>query len=342
MSGDHFPAGPRIHAESDYLPDDLMGAVEKNIAYACTDVALRNPDTGEIFLGTRQTEPQLGPWLVGGRNKYGLGIDENAALQVEKDLGLKEISPSRFKFIATYSTTFPAASPNRQDHGRHTVNSTMLLDLKTEEIDELNAKLGNGEIRDEYSSGHWYKPDDISSPGSDFPDALRQFVRDLKKYDRSYQADWDEAIQENTHRRIHGSPEDAEKEVLIKADRLSKSYGLTDDEAYKITTASGANAEYAILWARTVNEQAENLKEVISSILAADEYMGDYKVRKTFTGLGISPPEVMSDNGPAMRAILKGALLALEANENHEGKIFENLSKIRFLGRAGVGPMDPQ
>lgn len=343
MSGEQFSGGTLQHSPNRYLPDDLMGNVEKDVQYACTDVALRDPDTGKLFLGNRQTEPQIGPWFIGGRNPYELGASQSGAFHVKRDLGL-EITPSRFKTVAVYTTTFPAASPNRQEHGRSTQNAVTVVDLQPQELEKLNKNLSNGDVRDEYSGGQWVDPAEISKSDSDYPDLLKQFVRDLNRYDASYAADWDAAIAEDKHRTIFGSPEDREKEILIQANRLEKQFGFTSDEAYEIAKQAGPNADYSILWAKAVEEDSTEKKveitEFISDILDADKYVGDYNVKKLFKENGLTAPEVFSDNGPAMRAVLRGARLAIEANDRHDGKIFKDLKRIQFLGRAGAGPLE--
>lgn len=343
MSGDHFSGGKLQHEPVGFLPDHLMSDVEKNIVYACTDVTLRDPQTGKIFLGTRQTEPQLGPWLIGGRDAYGLGPNENAARQVKNDLGL-DVSPTHFKFLTEYSTVFPSASANRHEHGRHTKNSVMLLDMSPDQVAALDKRVADGEIRDEYASGAWYDPSEIAKADSDFPDLLKQMVRDLHDYDRSYTATWDEAHAENDRRRIFGSPEDQQNTLLHQAEQLQKQFGLGEDEARRLVQTAGPNAGYSLLWARTEHDKQPEIElaEVLKPILESDEYVGDFNVRRILKENGFTAPEVRSDNGPAMRAILRGALVAIEANQSHEGELFKHLKRLRYLGRAGVGPLDPQ
>jgi hypothetical protein len=344
MAGDHFSSGQLPHIPEGTLPDSIYKDVERNIVYACTDVALRNPSTGEIFLGTRQTEPQLGRWLIGGRNQYDASVIDNASLQVKNDLGI-DITPGRFKFISSYSTTFPIAAPGREDHGRHTLNSVMLAELTDEEVQLLNEKIKNHQISDEYSGGGWFNPDKIAQKDSDFPDLLKSFIRDLRKYDRSYEQDWTEAIEENQKREKHETTEDINERLKRSSEILQNQFAvLTPSESLDIVQKSGDNSQYAIRWARTVSSDTpvKELAELLDSILNKSPYIGDYVVRKLLASNGIIAPEVYSDNGPTMRSILHGARLALEINTRHNGELFEDMPAIRFIGRAGVGPMDPQ
>lgn len=335
MTSEHFSGGEMPHTPQKRLPDELYEGVEKNIVYACTDVALRDPETGKIFLGSRQTEPQIGPWFIGGRNVYGESINTNASLQVENDLGIK-LSPSRFQHIATYSTDFPVASPGNEDHGRHTMNATMIVDLTPDEIKELDRRTKDSELRDEYSGGDWYDLDEIADPESDFPFALKQFARDLFAHDIGLNALHELALIENEVRDEQAAEEEEENEEKERIASLVLLFDISHDEASIIERVSGANAAYAIAWAKSANEEYSNGSLDLASELgtiAEDTKLGDVALVRKLKSLGITKPVVQADNGPALRAILKGAREALLLDIKKEGAIFRKIGALTKLGQ---------
>lgn len=314
------------------LPELLYEDVEKNIAYACTDVLLRDSTNGKFFLGDRQTEPQLGPWLVGGRNQYGIGIGENAAKQVSQDLGLF-FDSDRFKNVATYSTDFPIASPGRENHGRHTVNAVMMVDLSSEEVANLNAKIVAGELRDEYGGGSWYQPADISDSKSDFPYAMKQLVRDVHRYDIAEEAIVEEAYDENEVRDKITEEERRERQEKERVANLQLLYGLNYESATAIEQRSGENSGYIVLW--TANE-AEGFSdrltfEITLNKLLSDKKIGDVQLRRSLREDHISVPSYESDNGPALRSLLSAASLLLEADREMNGSVINKAIQIQKL-----------
>lgn len=337
MSGEHFTGGKLPHEPIHRLPESLYEDVEKNIAYACTDVLLRDPSSGRFFLGDRQTEPQLGPWLVGGRSQYGLGIGENAAKQVDQDLGL-EVESGRFKNVATYSTDFPIASPGREDHGRHTVNAVMMVDLTPEEVATLNAKIVAGELRDEYSGGSWYEPSNISDPKTDFPYAMKQLVRDVHRYDIAEEAILEEAYDENEVREKIAEEEREERQEEERIANLQLLYGLNRENATAIEQLSGENSGYIVLWTAS---EAEGCKdrlsfEVTLNKLLNDKTIGDVQLRRLLRQDHISAPAYESDNGPALRSLLSAASLLLEVDRETNGSVLNKAANIQKLTKRAI------
>lgn len=333
MSGEHFSGGPMPHEPIRRLDNELYANVERNIVYGCTDVAIRNPQTGEIFLGDRQTEPQVGPWFVGGRDEYSKGISENAALQVKNDLGL-ELDENRFKHVATYSTDFPIASPTNVDHGRHTQNAVMLVDLTPEEVKELNHKVASGEIRDEYSHGEWHNPSEIVDSDSDYAYVLKQFVVDLYEYDLLREAIWEDAHDEYEVREQMAEEERREQEAQERIQALKLLYGLTKTQATELERVADTNAAYCIAWVRSVTFE-HGLDETLTKLqdILADKQLGDVQITRALQEYGARTPHVRSDNGPVLRAILEGSVLAIEYNQESDGKVFAKSEALEALIR---------
>lgn len=338
MAGEYFDGGQMPHEPVHRLPEELYVDVEKNIVYSCTDVALRNQETGELFLGSRQTEPQLGPWFVGGRDKYTTGTAANAALQVKNDLGL-ELPETRFKFISEYSTSFPVASPGREEHGRHTKNAVMCIDLHPDEVALLNDKVASGQIRDEYSSGHWYQPSEIANKDSDFPFALKQFVRDLYGHDLLMSALYDEALKENAERKkqsVHAQLAEIEARSRVHRIKEVSRLGYDESTAAELETIGGANTMYGIYWAASARKQLEGADvATIFEDLANDDKIGDFQIRRGLEAWGITPPEVMSDNGPMLRKVLRIASAAIRADEHLDKSVLSDLKQLQNLGHPG-------
>jgi len=180
-----------------------MKTVERNIVYACVDVAFRDSATGALFFPNRIAEPQSGAWFMGGRQAYNEGFQENASVKAEQDLGI-EIPSLRFEHIATYSTPFSVASTSRRGHGRHTTNVVMLAELDEDEVASLNEQVASGKIDGkEYNGGQWYSPDqfeEMADPDSEFPFAIKQFIRDLSDHDLLKEARAVKALQTNEQR----------------------------------------------------------------------------------------------------------------------------------------------
>lgn len=327
MSGEHFSGGPMPHEPLKHLPTELYDDVERNIVYACTDVALRDLVTGDLFLGSRQTEPQIGPWFVGGRDVYATGIRKNAALQVKHDLSM-DFDETRFSLASTYSTDFPIAGPGREDHGRHTQNAVMLVDLKPEEVSRLNQQVETGKIRDEYSHGAWYKPSEIGKPESDFPYVIKQFVRDLFTHDMARLIILQVAHDENDARDVakaEGVKQPVDQQQLERVEQLTDDFGFSHEEAEALEASGGAKATSAITWARSGAQRGEDaLRSTLDAILA-DKALGDAQISRQLQEQGLARPDFTSDNGPALRAILRTAALALQINQEHDGAIFKRL-----------------
>lgn len=334
------------HTPVERLDEDLYIGVEQNIVYACTDVALRDAETGKIFLGMRQTEPQLGPWFVGGRNKYATGISENAALQIKNDLGM-DVPAGRFRHVATYSTDFPIAAPGREDHGRHTMNATMGIDLQPDEVTALNRKVAEGDIRNEYSSGAWYDPAEIAKPDSDFPYVIKQYVRDLYAHDLMMKALEADAYAEDDQRTAEREAADAlavarggvEQVTKDKQNRIQdiERFGFAANEAADLESTGAGNALYGITWAHAASQEFDT--DQLASFLeemTPDQKVGDAQIKRMLRAKGITPPEVLSDNGPVLRQILNTAAKAIKYNQLHNGEIFAAMDAPKSLGRPGT------
>jgi|GEM_PF-1367062 len=335
MSGEHFSGGPMPHQHQNQLDLELYQGVEANVQYGCTDVALRDPATGKIFLGTRQIEPQLGPWFIGGRNVYDEGITDNAAHQIKQDLKL-DIDPARFRHISTYSTTFPVAAPGREDHGRHTLNATMNVDLLPEEVALLNKNVHEENLKDEYQTGKWYDPSEIAKKDSDFPFVVKQFVRDLHAHDLMMNALHEEALQENTQRTLHGSPEQQTKEQAARIKEL-QAIGFSDDEAKDIETLANKNALYAVHWTKAAADQFKggDVEALLGELLDPEAKLGDFQIRRSLQSWGIAPPEVYADNGPALKSIIAAAAKTAAYDKLHDGAILAGIEPVEIIGRAG-------
>lgn len=332
MSGEHFTGGEMPHKPKDRLSESLYEDVEKNIAYGCTDVLVRDPVSGKFFLGDRQTEPQIGPWLVGGRNQYGVGISENAAKQVEQDLGM-EIDEVRFKNVAMYSTDFPIAAPGREEHGRHTVNAVMMVDFTPDEVALLNSKIESSSIRDEYGGGAWYTPSEIAEPNSDFPYALKQLVWDVYRYNVAEEAIAEEAYEENDFRDRIAEEKRQEQEEKERTANLQLLYGLDLKVATAIEQMSGENSGFIVLWtaAEAANFESNLEFETFLNKLLNNKEMGDVHLKRSLREAGISIPEHESDNGPALRSLLSAASLILHTDRSSDGALLTKATRIQKL-----------
>ena len=347
MSGEHFSAGKMPHAPERFLSDELMSGVERNVVYGCTDVLLRNQYTGEVFLGDRQTEPQIGPWFIGGRNMYGEGIHANATRHVEHDFGL-HLDPSRFKHFATYSTPFPVASPGREDHGRHTLNAVMFINLTSDEVGQINKNVESGKIAAENQSGRWHSPKEISRKDSDFPYAVKQAMRDLHGYDVMTNALHEEAQRENEIRtEIERERQDTELRKSVVVGFLTRHAGLTDEEANQLYSTSGELVFNGAEWVCRAtcglqqddfditkykySPEQTNITDffTVCKDLLEDETIGDHYIKKILAEKHILPPRIIgADNGPTLRATLRAAVLLLDLDKEHKGEIIFRLKEM--------------
>ncbi len=323
MSGEHFSAGELPHEPVERLPLDTYVDVEKNIVYGTADVAFRNRATGEIFLGARSVEPQQGPWFVGGRLKYGKGIRDSAAEHVAHDLGL-DLQPNRFENIAVYSTPFPVAGPDRENHGRHTVNATMCVELSPEEVEKLNEHFADGSVRDEYSGGAWYQPEEIAGSDTDFPFAVKQFVRDLHDFDLKQRAVVEEAYAENERR----TSEKAERRNDLEMIRDIVKLGLSGDDAERLVRLGGRNTRYAVHWTKYAINQIGRTKaaELIEAI-QTDQQIGDFTRKRRLRERGITPPNV-ADNAPTLGMILSCASELIKIDTEQRGQFLEKIKPL--------------
>jgi hypothetical protein len=337
-SANHYPTGNQPQEIVRFLPDELMADVEANVVYACTDVVLRDSSTGHIFLGERQIEPQKGPWFIGGRNYYGKGFQENAELQVRGDLHMV-IDSARFSLVTTDSTPFPAASPGREDHGRHTVNTVMSADLSPDEVAELNQHVASGDVRKEYSSGQWYDPKEITNPNSDFAYPVKDFVRHQYAADLLMRALREEAEEEDKVRMATKTESEMVNQSWIQASINSLSrMGFDEDTARSLVKTQGQFATAGAYWiGNACHEMSKSLEQIHRNAFGYsptnlspsellnlivdmfdDDSMGDYHILKKLESHGVARPNVISDNGPALQGTLKAAEAMLPYVQNYD------------------------
>lgn len=162
---DEFPAPSPSHA-----PDDVYHGAHKYFQIGYTDVVLRNPATGEIFLPTRAIEPEKGSiWFVGGRTNAGETTQESAARHVEDDTGLS-IAPGSFSEVSHFGIAH--VTPRVRD----AKNTVLVANLKPDEVSKLNSTVSEGGLSKEYESGKWYDPKTVKR--ETLPAPVRQFLRD--------------------------------------------------------------------------------------------------------------------------------------------------------------------
>jgi hypothetical protein len=111
-------------------------------------------------------------------------------------------------------------------------------------------------------------------------------------------------------------------------------YGLTNKQATELERVADTNAAYSIAWIRSViaEKGADDTQAKLQS-LVANRQLGDVQIARELDEFGAKIPHVRSDNGPVLRAILEGSLLAMAYNRESEGKVFSKSEALEALAR---------
>ncbi len=335
MSGEHFPGGIPKHTPQGHLSDEAFAEVQKNVVYSCIDIAFRNKQSGQIFLANRTTEPQQGPWFVGGRRNYGESPLNDLFDYLENDLGISNtVVASTPRFIGSYSTSFAIADSDKENYGRHTDNMTFIVNLDPSGVDEFNKVVSETGFSTEYNGGSWIDPEIVVDPHSDFPSAIKQFVRDMYANDRGLKLDEFEAYEENKLREKKQADKQKE-DYYIKT--LSR-WNFSGDDADRLIRIASVYSLDAVIYARYLTdmmkgielEEKENKAKIfLSDILEKHTDRGDYSTVKFIRESGIVPPiGIYSQNGPRLKMTLAGAKEVIKIDLEQSQSIFSNLPVI--------------
>ena len=160
-SVEHFVSGEfRSHVR--FLPPEKYAVIRDTTVRACVDTLIIN-QRGEILLGKRAIYPWPSWWSFGGRMLPGESPAEAVGRTVKEDLGLSNIPPERFFFLAPCSLVFGRRQEPPQENGCHDLVLFHLFPVNNEEARLINTeKVRKGE----YEKVKWFRPEEIfSDPG---------------------------------------------------------------------------------------------------------------------------------------------------------------------------------
>lgn len=164
----HFVTGSFV-SHAGFLGETEYAAVLDSIVIACVDIILVNI-TGEMLLGKRTTEPQPDYWIIGGRMKPGESLEEAAARNLKRELGI-ELGTDRFTYLTTLSLVWARRAQEPKDNGSHTISVTMVANVSDGEIAGIRPN-------EEYSELLWIRPATVRY-GTGFHPALVQYAEEL-------------------------------------------------------------------------------------------------------------------------------------------------------------------
>lgn len=155
-----------------FLPDREYGLALDALVKACSDILIVSADGKKVLLGKRKVEPQPDWWFIGGRAKPGDTTRSAASRNVKRELGL-DVTPNRFKAIATYSMVWQRRAQPPVENGTADISTVHVLQLTAAEEAQvvLDPK--------EYDASGYVTLDAVLA-GSYHP-CLKQAVRDLRK-----------------------------------------------------------------------------------------------------------------------------------------------------------------
>lgn len=157
-------------------------AISSFVQKTC-DVLPFDPNTGRVFVATRQKEPQPADWVIGGR-KYAGETDEEAALRnLKRELGIKVSSMAQGRLVkieepydVMWDTREHPPTENEAGEsvtGAHQAPTLFALPVAEQEFNGIVA------LNEEYSDGRWEDGFNIiESPDGKYHPAYRDMVTD--------------------------------------------------------------------------------------------------------------------------------------------------------------------
>ncbi len=171
-----------------YVTDEVYAEILSGVVVSCVDLLIYNPKSEKFLIGTRQQEPQVGDWVIGGRMRAGEQIASAAARNVKRELGL-EIDSSKLRTVGHYQLIWDSreqkhtplgvlddeTNPTKiagYSTGCHMSSTLELYPLDDKELQELDHN-------EEYSSLRWLSPDEIlEAPAGAYHPCLVDMVHD--------------------------------------------------------------------------------------------------------------------------------------------------------------------
>lgn len=172
MLNQHFVTG-LFQSHAKRLPDSLWGDVQDSVVIVTSDTIVLCE--GNILLGKRKIEPAKGLWWIfGGKILPGESIEESAARNLQRELGLA-IDDSRFIPLGTWcSVVWSRREQPPQDHGVHNVILPTFLALAPAEKDSIRLDKDHSELQ-------WIKPQDLLKRTLEFHEALLAIVKEFSR-----------------------------------------------------------------------------------------------------------------------------------------------------------------
>lgn len=138
LNNDNLTIGEYIHSEYDghdkYMSDQAYSDMIDSIVFACVDILAVVGD--KILLINRLQEPQIGPWLVGGRIRTGEQLQQAAHRLMRNETGLT-VSEYRFNYLCTYVAAWKKRHQVPVGNGIHTVSLVFKAEFTEAEIDNV-------------------------------------------------------------------------------------------------------------------------------------------------------------------------------------------------------------
>jgi ADP-ribose pyrophosphatase YjhB (NUDIX family) len=152
-----------------FLPDAMYGQVVRSVPLICVDLFVVDPETGTVYLGKRQREPQSDWWIVGGRLFFGETFEQAAIRHGKRELGL-DLTGNTFTQLGAVKNYVWATS--NLGGACHTPDLTLLVELTPEQVKAIRHN-------DEYSETRWVSPVEIlTAPDGQYHPAVVQMFED--------------------------------------------------------------------------------------------------------------------------------------------------------------------
>ncbi len=136
--------------------DDVYTKIVDSLAIDCTDTVVISADRpGAIWLTRRQAKPMAGWWIIGGRRKPPMKI-EDAMVETFKRETTLALPSDRFHFLCINEYTWKDREQEPQDGGSHNTAATFVVVLTADELAQASANLE----KKEYATGTGLTPFD--------------------------------------------------------------------------------------------------------------------------------------------------------------------------------------
>ena len=134
--------------------DDVYTKIVDSLVIDCTDTVVINGDRPDaIWLTQRQAKPMVGWWIIGGRRKPPMKIEDAMSETFKRETTLS-LPPDRFHFLRVNEYTWKDRQQEPQDGGSHNTAATFVVALSAEELAQASANLE----KKEYAKGTGLTP----------------------------------------------------------------------------------------------------------------------------------------------------------------------------------------